>query len=72
MEIVITKKMAEINRKALRAKLFMTCGKIASWTRKVLESNGVRARIVTTLTLDSWNAHNNDHTMIEVYFDNYR
>jgi hypothetical protein len=66
------KQLAEINRKALHAKLFMTCGKIASWARKVLESDAVKARIVTTLTLDSWNAYDNGHTMIEVYFENYR
>jgi hypothetical protein len=60
------KKLAEINSKALHSKLFMTCGKIASWAREVLESNEVNARIVTTLTLDSWNTYDNGHTLIEV------
>jgi hypothetical protein len=60
------KVFAEINNKALCSKIFTTCGKIASWAREVLEGNEINARIVTTLTLDSWNSYDNGHTLVEV------
>lgn len=65
------KSFTEISNKALHSKIFLTCGRISSWAQKLLENNGVKVRIVSTLTLDSWNTYNNGHTLIEIWRNDY-
>ncbi|MCR9196259.1 MAG: hypothetical protein NXH88_16080 [Hyphomonas sp.] len=48
--------------------LSMTCGKASAFMKQVLEQAGVKARVGTSLTLESWNQYDNGHTFLEVYF----
>lgn len=65
------KSYSEINAKALHSKIFATCGSISEWTCRLLESTGIRCRIISTLTLEPWNSYDNGHIMIEVYRKDY-
>ena len=42
-----------------------TCTYVSRWAVSLLHRVGIRARTVSTLTLDPWNDHNNGHTLIE-------
>lgn len=65
------KSYSEINEKILHSKIFATCGSISEWAQNTLESNGVKSRIVSSLTLDQWNSYDNGHILIEAYRKNY-
>jgi|CXWL01.1.fsa_nt_gi hypothetical protein len=65
------KKYSEINKKILHSKIFATCGSISEWTQKILQENGIKSRIVSSLTLDQWNSYDNGHILIEVYRKKY-
>lgn len=65
------KKYSEINKKILHSKIFATCGSISEWTQKILQENGIKSRIVSSLTLDQWNSYDNGHILIEVYREKY-
>lgn len=56
--------------KALHQKLVINCGHVALWASAILCEEGIKNRIVTTLTLDEWNSYDNGHTMLEVYKEN--
>ena len=58
--------------KALTSKIFATCGTISAWTQALLHDVGIRSRVVSSLTLDSWNHYNDGHTLIEVYREYYK
>ena len=57
----------ELTEKAATRKLFLTCGNSSRWALHVLARCKVRARPVSTLTLEPWNSYDNGHSMIEVY-----
>ena len=57
----------EILKKSLYSKISATCGTISEWTINLLNENGVKARIVSSLTLESWNSYDNGHILIEVF-----
>ncbi|MEX0656250.1 MAG: transglutaminase domain-containing protein [Nitrosopumilaceae archaeon] len=61
----------EINKKALNSKIFGTCATLSHWIQNILENQGVKSRVVQTLTLDEWNTYDNGHTMIEVYREDF-
>lgn len=61
----------ELTRKAMKSKLFLTCGKISSWAHYILNTQGINSRVVAGLTLDEWNSYDNGHTLIEVYRKEY-
>ena len=65
------KSYSEINAKALHSKIFATCGSICQWAHGLLESKGIKSRIVSALTLDTWNSYDNGHILIEVYRNDY-
>jgi hypothetical protein len=57
----------EIREKALYSKISATCGTISEWTVNLLRDNGIKARLVSSLTLESWNSYDNGHILIEVF-----
>ncbi len=57
----------DLTEKAATRKLFLTCGNSSRWALHVLARCKVRARPVSTLTLEPWNSYDNGHSMIEVY-----
>lgn len=65
------KDIEQLNKKALNSKIFGTCSTISTWIQHVLSDNGIKSRIVQTMTLDSWNTYDNGHTLVEVYHDDY-
>ena len=65
------KKYSEINVKILHSKIFATCGSISEWTQRTLQENGIKSRIVSSLTLDQWNSYDNGHILIEVYREKF-
>jgi hypothetical protein len=66
-----SKNSLELTDKAMESKLFATCGGISKWVSEILESQNIKSRMVSTLTLDTWNTYNNGHTMIEVFRIDY-
>jgi hypothetical protein len=58
----------QLETKALMYKLIVSCGVISYFANEVLTKNGVRSRVVSTVTLDDWNNYDNGHSMIEVFF----
>lgn len=62
--------LKEKYQKALCQKLVINCGYVALWASAILCEEGIKNRIVTTLTLDEWNSYDNGHTMLEVYKEN--
>ena len=62
----------EINEKALYSKIFATCGSISEWAKKILEENNIKARIVSSLTLEQWNSYDNGHILLEVYRNDFK
>jgi hypothetical protein len=66
------KSFADLSTKALTSKIFVTCGGICDWTQMLLQSVGIKSRVVASLTLDSWNHYDDGHTLIEVYRDSYK
>ena len=44
----------------------LTCGQISPYAASHLQSVGVQARVVHSLTLDPWNNYDNSHVMIEI------
>jgi hypothetical protein len=44
----------------------LTCGQISPYAVGHLQSLGVQARVVHSLTLDPWNSYDNSHVMIEL------
>ena len=62
-----TKTEQEIIDKAMYSKISATCGTISEWSKNFLMKNGVKSRLVSSLTLDSWNSYDNGHIMIEVF-----
>lgn len=67
-----SKSYEEISSKALNSKIFGTCGKISAWIKSLLQNEGYKSRIVSTITLDVWNTYDNGHTMIEVFHPYYQ
>ena len=65
------KSINEINTKALNSKIFGTCATISHWIQAILQNQGIKSRVVQTLTLDEWNTYDNGHTMIEVYREDF-
>lgn len=65
------KDVKQLNNKALTSKIFGICLTISSWIQNVLSDNGIKSRMVQTMTLDDWNTYDNGHTMIEIYRDDY-
>ena len=61
------KSYVEIQQKALHSKIFATCGPLVSWTSSFLEKLDVKFRIVSTLTVDTWNSYDNGHILIEIF-----
>ena len=61
------KKFSEIASKALHSKIFATCGPISEWTHQLLLENGIKSRIISSITLDFWKSYENSHIMIEVF-----
>jgi hypothetical protein len=47
--------------------LSLKCNKISQFLMKLFEKLNIRSRIVTTLTLDTWNHYDNGHTILEIY-----
>jgi hypothetical protein len=45
----------------------VTCSRISPYTISHLQSVGVQARLVRSVTLDAWNDYDNSHTMLEVH-----
>lgn len=68
-----SKSLDKLTLKAMKSKLFITCGTISSWAHYLLSINdvGVKSRLVSTLTLDEWNSYNNGHVLIEIYREEY-
>ncbi|MEK7142595.1 MAG: transglutaminase domain-containing protein [Patescibacteria group bacterium] len=56
----------ELLEKAKTEKLSINCGDVALF---VLKNLNIKARIVTTLTLEEWNSYDTGHTMLEVFDD---
>ena len=61
----------EFIQKALTSKIYAQCYTIAASLENVLEEQGIKIRVVTTLTLEPWNTYNNGHTMVEIFRDDY-
>jgi len=57
----------EINKKAINSKIFLTCGPTINWTMELLKQQSIKARIVSSLTLEEWNSYDNGHIMIEIF-----
>ena len=57
----------QILKKSLYSKISATCGTISEWTINLLNENGIKARLVSSLTLESWNSYDNGHILIEVF-----
>ena len=57
----------ELTKKATKSKIFLTCGHVSSWALHILNSLGIKARLVGGLTLEEWNGYDDGHTLIEVY-----
>lgn len=64
------KSYTEIQKKALHSKIFATCGPLVSWTNDFLNKLNVNVRIVSTLTVDTWNSYDNGHILIEIFRKN--
>lgn len=60
------KSSEELLEKAKTQKLSINCGDVALF---VLKNLNIKARIVTTLTLEEWNSYDTGHTMVEVFDD---
>ena len=56
-----------INSKTLNYKIFATCSKISKWVEVLLQKEGYKTRVISTITLDVWTNLGNRHTMIEVF-----
>lgn len=52
--------------------LSLRCGSVSNLTQHLLDSVGIKSRVVAVLTLDNWNHYDNGHTMLEVYFENLK
>lgn len=61
-----------INSKALNYKIFATCSKISKWVEDLLQKEGYKTRVISTITLDVWGKFGDRHTMIEVFHPNYQ
>jgi hypothetical protein len=59
----------EIDAIAAERPVVTTCTYVSRWAVSLLQRHGIRARTVSTLTLDAWNDHNNGHTLIEAIVD---
>jgi hypothetical protein len=59
----------EIDAIAADRPVVTTCTYVSRWAVSLLHRHGIRARTVSTLTLDAWNDHNNGHTLIEAMVD---
>lgn len=57
---------AELSRIAELRPVSTTCGVVSVWAAGMLQRLGYDVRVVTTLTLEPWNASDNGHTMISV------
>jgi len=57
----------ELSDKALKSKLFITCGKISGWAHELLVSLNIKSRIVLGITADDWNTYDNGHTLLEIW-----
>jgi hypothetical protein len=55
----------EIDAIARDRPVVTTCTYVSRWAVSLLHRHGIRARTVSTITLDAWNDHNNGHTLIE-------
>lgn len=66
-----SKSPVEIYEKAKHTKIFATCGGISKFIKTLLEDQGIKSRVVSTLTLEEWNTFDNGHTMIEVFREDY-
>lgn len=66
-----SKNLEELNLQARESKLVLTCGTNIKWTQDILQSLGLKSRMVMGLTLDKWNNYDNGHTLIEVYRPEY-
>ncbi len=61
-----SKTIEELTAKAMSDKLYLTCGPASKWAKTVLNSAGINAREVMTITLEPWNNYDDGHNMIEV------
>jgi len=61
----------ELSKKALKEKLFITCGTVSIWANSLLDSLNIKSRIVMGMTVDKWNTYDNGHTLIEVWRTDY-
>jgi hypothetical protein len=50
--------------------LSLTCGPNSYFVKDLIQSIGVKTRIVLTLTFDEWNGYDNGHTLLEVFSKN--
>lgn len=64
------KSHTEIQQKALQSKIFTTCGPLVSWANDFLQKLNINTRIVSTLTVDTWNSYDNGHVLIEIFRKN--
>lgn len=65
------KSAEELNSKASKENLFLTCGPTAKWVNSILNKLGIKSRLVSSLTLGKWNQYDNGHTLIEVFRKKY-
>ena len=50
--------------------LLISCGTNSIFTQNLLQTVGVKSRLVQSLTFDKWNSYDNGHTLLEVYSKN--
>ena len=50
--------------------LSLTCTPGSEFLKRLLDSKGIKNRVVLTLTLENWNSYDNGHTLLEVFSEN--
>jgi len=57
----------DLSQKATNDKLYLTCGFVSPFAKKILDTVGYRSRIVSGITLDKLNNYDDAHVMIEIF-----
>jgi len=61
------KPLRELSKRAMRDKVFLTCGYLSWWAKYILKQHGITSRLVAVLSVNSDSSLSSGHAFIEVF-----